>query len=663
MSRRSPKNSVSRRTRRSSKRGPIVASVLSAAAILGLIGYLAMQPVQSVQPAASTSSTQVAAKTGNSDRSIQPAQQVVPSTPDKTATHSATQPSNDARILTAAKPASTASAATTTTAAQRLKRVEAQLAAGEFGPALETANAANDAAERTGLLKKIAAAQAKSGDFVAADRVISRIPIPESRERAGVDNNTARRSAAGGAASAAQLVSLIKTVTGTETDWEDTEDTKKQPIYWPPGIEVDPNGLLRGLTQEDKGQTLSGLGHKAREADLNADMRAKSSLRLVSLTRLEKELAKKLAEGRSVPETMQHLAGLSQIRYVFVYPEEHEVVIGGPAEGWKYDASGRAVARESGRPSLFLDDLVTVLRVFSPRGAGYFNCQILPREEGLRRIQQFVQESNARGPVDSVANYTKRLQQELGLQDVEVNGVPVESRIAQVIFEADYRLKLIGIGKLHAGHGIASYFDILPKTDGVKSQKMDALRWWLSMKYDAVTHSPDRNVFQIEGSAVLCQSENEKISAKGQRIHTGQSEAANHMFAQSFTDHYAELAADDPVFADLQNIFDLSLVAALLSDNRVGDRLGWDLGVFAAGGAYQPATFQPAKTIQSVVNHRVYNGKDIVVQVAGGVDGRMQNVLQDRNVCREAGALASEKSKGRAPQLPEGRWWWDAKSN
>jgi hypothetical protein len=192
---------------------------------------------------------------------------------------------------------------------------------------------------------------------------------------------------------------------------------------------------------------------------------------------------------------------------------------------------------------------------------------------------------------------------------------------------------------------------------------MDALRWWLSMKYDAVTHSPDRNVFQIQGSAVLCQSENEKISAQGQRVHTGTSEAANKIFAESFTDHYSELAADDPVFADLQNIFDLSLVAALLSDNRVPDRVGWDLGVFAAGGAYQPATFQPPKTIQSVVNHRVYNGKDIVVQVAGGVDGRMRNVLEDRNVFREAGALASEKSKGRAPQLPEGRWWWDAKSN
>jgi hypothetical protein len=639
-----------------------VVTLLGAVAIVALIGYLGMRPVQSVPPAASTASTQTATPS-HADVASKPvavATRSVGKADKAVSTQASPKSANDARTVTVAKPASPVM-----TAAERRTRVEAQLAAGEFGPALETAKSAADAAERSALLKSIASAQAKSGDYVAADRAISRIPIPESRERAGADITAARQSAAGGAASAAQLISLIKTVTGTETDWEDTEEAKKQPIYWPPGIEVDPNGLLRGLTHEEKGQTLSGLGHRAREADLNTDMRAKSSLRLVSLTRLEKELAKKLAEGRSVPETMQHLAGITQVRYVFVYPDTQEVVIAGPAEGWKYDATGRAVARESGRPSLFLDDLVTVLRTFSPRGAGYFNCQILPREEGLRRIQQFVQDSTSRGPIDAsqVGAWTKRLQQELGLQDVDINGVPVESRIAQVIFEADYRLKLIGIGKLHAGHGIPSYFDILPKVGAVKTQKMDALRWWLSMKYDAVTHSPDRNVFQIEGSAVLCQSENEKISAQGQRVHTGTSEAANKIFAESFTDHYSELAADDPVFADLQNIFDLSLVAALLSDNRVPDRVGWDLGVFAAGGAYQPTTFQPPKTIQSVVNHRVYNGKDIVVQVAGGVDGRMRNVLEDRNVFREAGALASEKSKGRAPQLPEGRWWWDAKSN
>ena len=95
---------------------------------------------------------------------------------------------------------------------------------------------------------------------------------------------------------------------------------------------------------------LSSLGHRAREADLNTDLRTASPLRLVSLTRLEKEVSKRLAQGRGIPETMQHLAGLSHVRYVFVDPDQHDVVIGGPAEGWRstsreLPSAGRAAKR------------------------------------------------------------------------------------------------------------------------------------------------------------------------------------------------------------------------------------------------------------------------------------------------------------------------------
>ena len=94
----------------------------------------------------------------------------------------------------------------------------------------------------------------------------------------------------------------------------------------------------------------------------------------------------------------------------------------------------------------------------------------------------------------------------------------------------------------------------------------------------------------------------------------------------------------------------------------MADRIGWDLGSFAADGAYQMAHYQSPKNIMSVVNHRVYGGKDIVVQVAGGVDGQIRKVLYDPHVFRETATLAGVQTKGRAPELPEGRWWWDAKS-
>lgn len=666
MSRPSSNNRARRQApARSSNWGPVVAT---AAACLLVFGFLAFMMNRRPAPADSAPTT-VAADTHVALKPASPAPTnavaTVVKSPAKQLPTSAQNNQKASQMVAEAPSVSPIHGESVVrSSADRARLVNAQIAAGEFAPALQTAKSATNAAERTQLLKTIADAQRQSGNARAADIAISRIPVPESRDKA-LAENASRPSAAGGAMMAAQLVNLIKNTTGEEDDWQDENGLRKTPIYWPPGIEVDPNGLLRGLTRQENGNVLSSLGHRAREADLNTNMRAASSLRLVSLTRLEKEVARRLAEGRDVPETMQHLAGLSQIRYVFVYPEQHEVVIGGPAEGWRYNEKGIAVGRESGRATLYLDDFVTVLRTFSPHGPGYFNCQIVPREEGLRRIKQFVEESNARGPIDSsaVKNWTNQLQQQLGLQDVEINGIPDDSRVAAVIFEADYRLKMIGIGKLPGGSGIPSIFELLPKTDEVKSRRMDALRWWLSMKYDAVMHSNDRNVFEIQGSAVLCQSENEKIAKSGQRIHTGKSEAANRIFASNFTSHYAELAAHDPVFADLQNIFDLSLVAALLADNRIPNRLGWDLGAFAPAGAYHTAHFQSPKSIMSVVNHRVYNGKDIVVQVAGGVDGQIRNVLSDPHIFRESAKLASAQSKGRAPQLPEGRWWWDARSH
>jgi hypothetical protein len=79
------------------------------------------------------------------------------------------------------------------TAADRQKLVRAQLAASEFGPALQTAKSATDARERTALLRIIACAQRKCGNWQAADLAISHVPIPESRDASRAElRDTAR---------------------------------------------------------------------------------------------------------------------------------------------------------------------------------------------------------------------------------------------------------------------------------------------------------------------------------------------------------------------------------------------------------------------------------------------------------------------------------------
>ena len=66
-------------------------------------------------------------------------------------------------------------------------------------------------------------------------------------------------------------------------------------------------------------------------------------MRAVSLKHLEAALAKAHAEGKPLPPEVVYLAGLQRVRYVFVYPEQNDIVLAGPAEGWKMDALGNVV--------------------------------------------------------------------------------------------------------------------------------------------------------------------------------------------------------------------------------------------------------------------------------------------------------------------------------
>lgn len=542
--------------------------------------------------------------------------------------------------------------------ARRDSLLEERLAAGEFGPAIDAANDLREPEDRIRQLRQISAAQRTSRDFRGAFETARRIPDPELRAREG--GAVARERSQSGGGSMADFTELIELITSTvhPDSWEEVGGPGSVREYRT-GVHVDPNGLMRQLTREERTGILDRLSRRARTADLNEELAQSTPLRLVSLKRLEEAVAGQLEAGRPVPETMRRLAGLTQIKYVLVYPAEREIVIAGPAEGWRYDASGRAVGVDSGRPLLDLDDLVVVLRSFAPGGAALFGCSINTRDAQLKQVKEFVEASNRAGPLQpgQRGSWLKELQKRLGLQDVVVDGVPANTRVAQVLVEADYKMKLIGVAKLDGGPGIPSYFDLLRQAGAVRGAALEALRWWLTMKYDAVLHSSDRLAFELKGSSVLVQSENQFVNSQGQHLPTGISEPVNRQFAENFTRHYSELAEREPVFADLRNIFDMALVAALCRQERLHERADWELGAFARGGAYRPAVATAPKVIESVINHRVYGGKDIVVQVAGGVQADLAAVARDASLSQESAELGDLPR--RAP-LPAARWWWDS---
>ena len=539
------------------------------------------------------------------------------------------------------------------------ERILAHVEFGEFTRAVEVAKSALDAEERSQLLGLVADAQLKIGDFDAALGSIRSMPDYNER-RIARDRHFDEQALAGGAAADfTQLIALI--MQETEGLWEEVDGSGGTVSQFDQGVRVEPSGVLRTQTVEEQSGRLKDLGIQVREALLNTEIAQVSGLRVISLPRLEAAVAKRLQDGKEPTLSMKLLGGLTEIKHVFVYPDDREIVIAGPAEGWMYNDNGLPV----GRPVLQLDDLVTVLRAFSATNQKFFSCSINPRPEGLQNLKRFVEQTSSKplSPGAGVRNWASQLQQQLGRQDIVYSGINPESRVARTIIEADYRMKLIGIGKYDfaGGSKIPSIFDLMTTAEQ-KASKLDALRWWLTMKYDAVLHTPDRNGFEFVGSSVLCQSENQFLNAQGQQVQTGQSEGSNLVFAQTFTTKYEELAKHDIVFADLKNVFDLSLVAAILQHEGAARNVGWDSGVFSNDGAYITARHAAPTEVDSVVNHRVFRGRDIVVQVAGGVRADLGSVIADSKIYREGVRLDRQVEKARTQDaLPASRWWWDAR--
>ena len=468
--------------------------------------------------------------------------------------------------------------------------VKQQIAAGEFGNAIQTAKGAEDPGEEADLLGLIAGAQADGGDFGSAlgsMRTFSRTGQTKKQ-----DNELL-----GGAANAVfqTLMDLIRQQTRPPALWQEEDGEGGSMSPFPNGVLVEPGGVLRTASKLETTGRLNDLVDRARKADLNADMAEATDLRFISVRRLEEAVRERREAGLPVVETMRNLGGLVRLRYVMVLDDEKDILIGGPAEPWQYDATGQPVGQITGRPTLQLDDLVTMLRTFSQSGSRGFMCSIDPRPEGMKAITDYVNKTSGNG-VSNVNKYTSTLQKKLGMQDVRLQGIPNDSRVARVIVEADYRMKMIGIGKLDGVEGIESFFDLLPKVLNSAPKKIDALRWWMTMKYDAILHNEDRTAFEFKGSSVLCQSENQLVTAQGKRVATGSAEPVNRMFAQKFTDNYEKLAARDLVLPTCKTSSILpSLLLSSLTNRLTAKSIGTEAALPQTVHTQRPLTSHLAK--------------------------------------------------------------------
>ena len=546
--------------------------------------------------------------------------------------------------------------------------------AGEFAPAIHLTRRLPAGSSRDRLWAEIAVAQTRSG-ISAADQVLREIEDDRVRGDAVARVREIRfqgqpflaqfddGGGGGDINSQADFDAVIELIQNTiEPDtWEEAGGTGRIAEF-ETGVRVDASGQLHRLLAPQQASALVRLRRSSAQRADNSEARTASQLRKVSLPRLERQVQLRLAAGHKPTSTMRVLAGLQRIQYVFVYPEKGDLVLAGPAGNWRESEASGPVSTATGRPLLQLDDLVVLLRMLSQKNGILFGCAITPTQEGLARTQALAERSRniklAKGE-PARQRWVGEIRDTLGPQTIDVYGVDPRTRVAQVIVAADYHMKLVGMGLEPGAGNVVSYLDSIELADDEAPPDLGVLRWWFTLNYKAIEATNEGHGFALRGQGVQVLSENERLSAEGKRIHTGKSDQLTAGFAQSFTRNFSHLMEKYPMYADLQNVFDLALVAALLRDRQLPAEVGWHLTCFGDQGQYAVALGEAPRSVESVINYRAFPAGQIIAGVSGGVRVDPAELVDAESVrVVKRGALVHGHRYAQPPDDVD-RWWWD----
>ncbi len=426
----------------------------------------------------------------------------------------------------------------------------------------------------------------------------------------------------------------------------------------PAGVEIDAKGVLRTKIFHDPSGELTRARIAHAKSSLDRDVMKTSKLRKISLNRLEAELAKRLADGQVESNEMKYLAGITKITNVFYYPETKDIVIAGPAGGWYENIAGRAVSMKGESSVLQLQDLVAALRCFSPTGdkTAVIGCSIDPTQEGLKRMQDFLRNVGRNINGKDANAIATGLKNNLGLQTVTIKGVSPKTHFAQVMVEADYRMKMIGIGLERPQTKITSYIDKASPRD-VSRNAMQ--RWYFVPNYDCITVSEDDLSMELVGNGVKLIGQDEYVSRDGSRMKTKNKNRASQVFTTQFTKKYNDLASKTAIYDDLRSMFDLAIVAAYIQHQDYYGMSGWDMELLGDEDKFSIENYEAPKQVETAVN-AVWKGNLLMTPVGGGVNIQARQAVKATNMKYDEQGKIKTTHKAVAPTaLKDGQWWWD----
>lgn len=431
-------------------------------------------------------------------------------------------------------------------------------------------------------------------------------------------------------------------------------------VIGPPiaGIDVDATGVLRVKQFDGRLAAQRLVEARARLGGDDANVMNSSELRKVSLNRLEAAIAARIADGQSIDDEMKALAGLTAVQYVFYYPETQDIVVAGPAEGFIADPTDRFVGMQTGRPTVLLEDLVTAMRAYSPgaQATSVISVSIDPTPEGLQAMQRFLSSVRGRVQPSDAARLASGLKNNLGLQTVTFKGIPTDTHFARVLVEADYRMKLVGIGLEKLPVRLQSYVDRASPAS-VAANAME--RWYFQPNYDGVAVSEDGLAMKIKERGVQLVGANERVAAGGQRVKGGRVNAASQAFCRDFTENFNLIASRVRIYGELRQLIDVAIAAAYIHEQDFYGQANWDAGVLMDESKVSVQTYTAPEQVETAVN-AIWKGNTLMTPLGGGVQMQPRIALNsDRMTVDTSGETVNTKRSAGPSNLTDGQWWWD----
>ena len=421
------------------------------------------------------------------------------------------------------------------------------------------------------------------------------------------------------------------------------------------GVRIDVSGVISAGNQAIDAKLRRVLEESLKQG--SGDLATASELRMISLKGLEAVVNQSRDSGQPLPQEVQLMAGLQRIEYVILSPENNDIILAGPGEGFKLDSRGNVVGSQSGTPVIQLEDFLVAMRsVDAARTGQGVSVSIDPTEQGVRQLQQFYKNMSANN-VSFNPGMQPEVEKAMGPNTITLTGVPADSRFSQVLVAADYKMKRLSMGLEPAPiAGLPSFMEIA----AAKNAKLHSSpRFWMECNYQPVAKTADGSVWQIRGSGVRTLTEESHFDGSGKRTTGGGKQNRFAVqWAELMTEKFEALAAAEPAFRELRNVMDLSVVAAIIRKENLAARVGLETpAILGVTDVIATPTWSVPKSVPTECSF-VKVSDSWLVSASGGIQLDSWGVVEKTETVAQLESLATKATSNSGDS-----WWWNASTN